>query len=123
MPLALNSEFSPMAFVARHTFQKRVQMRPQPRLTKKDLRREYLTSAGGPLTKSAAEVGPISKGSEGNDRDGNDELGIKHPITESMDVSSISESVKSLEHKTSSKLSYVDMDENDILNLARSIKQ
>ena len=44
-------------------------------------------------------------------RDGNDELGIKRPIRESIDVSSINESVKSLEHKTSSN--YVDKDGND----------
>src|SRR6218665_2721339 len=76
-----------------HIFQKRVQIRSQPRLTKKDLRRDYLTSAGGPLTKSAAEVGQISKACDGNDRNGNDELGLKHPFSKSIDVSSIAESV------------------------------
>jgi len=76
-----------------HNFQKRVQIRSQPRLTKKDLIRDYLNSAGGPLTKSAAEVGPISKACDGNDRNGNDELDLKHPFSESPDVSSITESV------------------------------
>ena len=95
-------------------FQKRVHIRSQQRLTKKDLRRYYLTFPGGPLTKSAAEVDPISKGCDGNDRNGNDELGIKRTISESIDVSSITDSVKSPEHKTPSNLSYVDMDGNDI---------
>ena len=39
----------------------------------------------GKVTKSAAEVGPV--------RDGNDELGIKHPFSESIGVSNITESV------------------------------
>ena len=49
----------------------------------------------GQLTKSVAEVGPTSKECDGNDRDGNEELNIKHPFSESIDahVSSIAESV------------------------------
>ena len=83
--------------------QYRAQSDSQPRLMKQDVK-DYLTSLGGPLTKNAAEVGPISKAC-----DGNDELGIRHPSSESIDVSSITESVicvnnlnkNSFEHQTS----------------------
>ena len=68
-------------------------------------------------------MGPISKASDGNDRDGNDELGIKHPICESTDVSSLTEicairfssvNKKSFEHQTSSRFSDIEMNGNDI---------
>ena len=35
----------------------------------------------------------LSKACDGNDRNGNDELDLKHPFSESTDVSSITESV------------------------------
>ena len=45
------------------------------------------------MTKSAAEMGPVSKAGDRNYCDENDELGLKHPFSESTDVSSITESV------------------------------
>ena len=41
---------------------------------------------------------PIRKACDGNDRSGNEELGVKHPFSESIDVSSITEGVTCVIH-------------------------